>query len=345
MRFNRFFSIQWHLTNKCDQKCKHCYIFNSDKPVDFNELNINEISLVINSFIDFCEEFECNPSLTLIGGDPLLYPYFWEVLEYIHKHGIPFSILGNPFHLNHEVCLRLASLGCLDYQMSLDGLENTHDQIRKPGSFSATLSALDMIKEARLRTVIMSTVSRMNKDEIPKLIRLVTDLEVDVYGFARYCPTNGDTEYNMEPLEYREFLEKIWDVYSSLMDRKTIFSLKDHLFKLLLYEKGLYKINCEDNLVMDGCNCGVRHMAILPNGDAYACRRFESPVGNVLKKDIKTIFLGPSMTTYRNFLNLEECKDCELLRFCRGCHAVSYGTYGSFFSKDPQCWKSTKRNT
>lgn len=37
-----------------------------------------------------------------------------------------------------------------------------------------------------------------------------------------------------------------------------------------------------------------------------------------------------------------ECYNCELFNYCRGYHAVSYETYGSFHKKDPQCWRVIK---
>ena len=47
--------------------------------------------------------------------------------------------MGNPFHLTDETCRRMKDCGCVKYQLSLDGLEKTHDLFRKPGSFAATI--------------------------------------------------------------------------------------------------------------------------------------------------------------------------------------------------------------
>lgn len=81
------------------------------------------------------------------------------------------------------------------------------------------------------------------------------------------------------------------------------------------------------------------HISILPNGDAYACRRFESKVGNVFEEKLKNIFLK-NEEKYRDFNKFVKCGKCELLGFCRGCPAVSYGDTGDFYGEDPQCWKS-----
>ena len=81
-------------------------------------------------------------------------------------------------------------------------------------------------------------------------------------------------------------------------------------------------------------------MTILPTGEVMACRRFESPVGNLFRKPIYDLYNGPEMEAYRQYERFEKCSRCELLRFCRGCPAVAYGYTHNFYAPDPQCWKA-----
>ncbi|MEA1909708.1 MAG: radical SAM/SPASM domain protein, ACGX system [Patescibacteria group bacterium] len=341
----RFFGLQWHVTNTCDQCCQHCYIWGKN-PIDVEvqrsqkELNLVQCTIIVDDFLRFCNDFKVQPAIVITGGDPLLYKNIWGLLEYIHSKNLTFSILGNPFHLTDEICIKLRSLGCRSYQMSLDGLEETHDFLRKPGSFQNTLESLPKLKRAGIKTAIMSTVSRMNYSEIPELVRMVSKYEVPRYSFGRYCPIGKETDESlmMEPLEYKTFLSDMFDVYSELRNRKTHFTLKDHLWKLFLYERGLFSVQ-KGSIVMQGCACGIKHLTLLPDGIIYACRRFESPVGNILNQSFRDIFLSEELGKYRKVDMLEGCSDCELLNYCRGCHAVAHGLTGNFFSKDPQCWK------
>lgn len=336
---NRAFGFQWHLTEQCDQKCKHCYSVAEQKNnLVGKELDVKQCFGIVNKIIEFCKETGCEPGIGISGGDPLLADNFWDVAAYLKEKNIKFSLLGNPFHLDRKTCDELIGLGCQSYQMSLDGLENTHDFLRRPGSFKATLNALELLKSAGIKTSIMNTVTAENFSELTRLIQLVADLGVDLVGFARYCPTDMKMLSMIKPLDYKNLLEDVWETYSSLSGKDTIFSLKDHLFKLLLYEKGLLKPS-RNKIATDGCGCGVRHCAILPDGQIYACRRFISPVGNLNTMTMKDIFFGNQMANYRQIENMEGCKDCELLYCCRGCHATSFGTSGSFFDRDPQCWR------
>lgn len=339
MKNMRAFGFQWHLTEQCDQKCKHCYSVAEQKNhLVGEELSANQCFGIVDKILAFCEKTKCEPGIGISGGDPLLAGHFWDVAAHLKEKNISFSLLGNPFHLDRATCERLLSLGCRSYQMSLDGLEITHDSVRKKGSFRATLNALELLKSTGIKTAVMNTVTADNSSELTRLIRLATDLKVDLFGFARYCPTDLNLLSMIQPLDYRNLLDEVWETYASLSEKETIFSLKDHLFKLLLYEKGLFEPSREQ-VVTDGCGCGVRHCAILPDGQVFACRRFTSPVGNLNTSTMEEIFFGVEMAKYRQIESLEGCKDCELLYHCRGCHATSFGAFGSFFARDPQCWK------
>ncbi len=268
---------------------------------------------------------------------------FWDFLELVHSHNIPFTIMGNPFHLTDKVCRRMKSLGCRKYQLSLDGLRQTHDHFRKPGSFDATLEAMSVIRNSGMHCAIMSTVSATNIDEIPELIDVVVEHKADIFAFGRYCPTSEDKSrqqtWHIEPLRYRAFLDKCWKKFQQHKDSDTTFNLKDHLWTLYLYEEGIFKIpkGLDEETIYDGCNCGNCHFTITAEGRLMACRRFDSYVGRT-DEELVEVFQGPKMEQYRKHERFEKCSRCELLRFCRGCPAVAYGYTRNFYAADPQCW-------
>jgi radical SAM/SPASM domain protein of ACGX system len=282
------------------------------------------------------------PYFYITGGDPILHRRFWDILALLKERDIPFTILGNPFHLTDEVCARLRSYGCEKYQMSLDGMRETHDAIRKPGSFDTTVEKIATLHRAGIRCAIMTTVSGTNISEIPDIIDLVVKNKVEVFAFGRYCPTSFEKSTHIEPTEYRDFLDRIWQKYIEYKDCSTTFNLKDHLWTLYLYEKGLFKIpeDADADTIYDGCHCGDCHITILPTGQVLACRRFDSPIGNIFDEHIYDIYNGDKMNCYRCFEKFKKCTKCELLRFCRGCPAVAYGYTHDFYAADPQCWKT-----
>lgn len=336
-----YFSFQWHITDSCDQRCQHCYIFAEDNNIPLTEMPWDDMQGVIDNCNEMCEKIGRIPYFYITGGDPILHKDFWRLLELLKARGIPFSIMGNPFHLTDEVCAHLKEYGCERYQLSIDGLRETHDWFRKPGSFDTTLEKIATLNKAGIRSVVMTTISKRNAHEVLDIIDLVVEYDVKVFAFARYCPTGPEKDSHIEPDQYRALLDACWEKFEQYKDSGTIFNLKDHLWTLYLHEKGLFTIpdELDDDTIFDGCNCGRNHLTILPTGDIYACRRMDSKVGNVFVDRLSNAFSGEQMDKYRNYTKFEKCTDCELLRFCRGCPAVAYGYTGNAYSADPQCWK------
>ena len=345
-----YFSVQWHITDMCDQRCKHCYIFAEDSCKKISEMSFDEIKLTLKEIKNMCKKMGKLPYIYLTGGDPILHPNFWDLLKLLKKDNIPFTIMGNPFHLNLEVCKKMKSFGLEKYQMSLDGMEKTHDWFRKKGSFKTTLEKIKDINEAGIKSVIMTTVSKTNIDEISDIIDTVVKHKVRVFAFSRYCPTSTEKDVGIKPLEYRKLLDTCWQKYKDYIaeDTYTRFNLKDHLWKLYLYEEGLYKLpeNIKDGFVYDGCHCGRGHITILPNGDVYACRRMESKVGNIFesKQHLFDIWNSKELDEYRQIDKFDKCSKCKLKLFCRGCPAVTKGLTGNMYNEDPQCWMNIKES-
>ena len=125
-----FFAFQWHITDTCDQRCKHCYIFAENNGKILTEMKWEDMCKVVEDCEGMCEKLGRTPYFYITGGDPILHRDFWQLAELLKEKGIIWGILGNPFHLNDEICKRLYNYGCRKYQLSLDGMEQTHDYFR-----------------------------------------------------------------------------------------------------------------------------------------------------------------------------------------------------------------------
>lgn len=342
----QYFSFQWHITDECDQRCKHCYIFSEDNCKKLDAMTWPQMQATFQNCLDFCKTYDRLPYFYITGGDPILHPDFWRLLALMKQHQIPFTILGNPFHLNDEVCAKLKTHGCEKYQLSLDGMKTTHDWFRKPGSFDCTLEKIACLKKAGIRSIVMTTVSGTNIEEIPDIIDTVVVYKADVFAFARYCPTSEEKDTDITPLRYRALLAACDEKFKAYEATgcETYFNKKDHLWTLYAYETGTFTIPeaVRDGMIYGGCNCGNCHLTILPTGDIYACRRVQnSKVGNVFTARIADIWTC-QVEQYRDYTKFEKCAKCELLAYCRGCPAVASGKTGNFYAADPQCWKEIK---
>ena len=46
----QYFSFQWHITDECDQRCKHCYIFSGDPCRKLDSMTWEFLKFVMNLY-------------------------------------------------------------------------------------------------------------------------------------------------------------------------------------------------------------------------------------------------------------------------------------------------------
>lgn len=338
------FTLQWHLTSACSNHCKHCYMERNRRI-----LPLEDCKKVIDDFKSLLERWDCNGRIHFTGGDPLLYPNFYDLLKYSRSQipNVMIGILGNPELLTEKTIEVLKEQGVHSYQMSIDGLESTHDFIRYPGSFKETIRKIRLLKKYNVRTVVMSTVSKLNLNEIPQLIDLMASEEIDLFGFHRFVPMGTGEKLReaalISPQEYRAFLLEIYKKYKEYGESYTFWGGGEPLWFLLESEIG--EVNeltkgDDKNLIYSGCSIGCSEMCILEDGTVLACRRVPIPIGRVPQERLRDIFiLSPRLNEMRQVEKLEKCSECDLLPYCRGCRAMAYAIKGNYFASDPQCWK------
>ncbi|MCL6500999.1 MAG: radical SAM protein, partial [Candidatus Pacearchaeota archaeon] len=241
-----------------------------------NELSLNDCIKIIDDFAKTMDAWEIRGRINFTGGNPLLNKNIFKLIDYANKKGIFVGLMGNPYYLSLKIAKKLKQLGVQRYQLSLDGLEKTHDMLRKKGSFKATVHALKILKKAKIPSVVMFTLSKLNKNELIPLIRFLNN-KVDIFDFARLVPEGKGKQLKKEilsPQEHKELLFKILEEYRLLNNKnsKTHFGRKDHLWKLLYKEIGILRPT-NDKRILDGCSIGARLLVILTDGKVMACRR------------------------------------------------------------------------
>jgi radical SAM/SPASM domain protein of ACGX system len=339
------FELQWHLTSACPNRCKHCYIDQHNRV-----LPLEDCKKVIDDFGSLIQRWICRGRIHFTGGDPLLYPWFFELLDYSRSKipDIIIDVMGNPELLTEGVAESLQKQRVFAYQMSIDGLEKTHDYIRHPGSFRKTLEKLPLLKRYGIKTTIMTTLSRLNIREIPQIIDLVIQEGVDFFDFRRFVPIgNGEMLKEaafISPQEFRELLESVEEKIGSAKGTITTrFAKGDPLWALFYWEKGVFHPGDHKDLIWGGCTLGSRGLTILEDGKVLACRRLLASVGEVGKvpdQRLRDIFItSPRLNKLRNFERVRKCNTCPLFPYCRGCRAVACAIAGDYFAPDPQCWK------
>lgn len=325
---NNSFYFQWHITDTCGNRCKHCYLDGFDK----HRVSLAMAKRIIADMTDCCNELDAEMILSITGGDPLTHPYIWAIIEEAKKFTQKLAVLGNPELLNDGNINRLKSIGIDKYQFSIDGMETTHDAIRSPGSFKRTITSIRSLINAGIQVVVNSTVSGINYHEMINVMNLSHDLGAIKWSFARWVPDSGTC--GISAREYYEFLKEISDQHKSYGSDEKTFLAGDSLMNSVILDP----MPCDS--ITAGCALGSSVLCILPDNTVMACRRYkDSTLGKWQKRgDLLNFFLfNPKMETYRQIDKLVGCYQCSFISQCRGCRALAFVNNGDTFGKDPQC--------
>ncbi|RMG12923.1 MAG: selenobiotic family peptide radical SAM maturase [Deltaproteobacteria bacterium] len=320
------FTLQWHITHACDLHCKHCYDRTRLAAVSFDE----GVAL-LDDLWAFCDRRNVRGHVCFSGGNPFFHPRMVDLYAEAVARGFETSILGNPVseaELDAIIDLQMPRY----FQVSLEGLEAANDAIRGAGNFRRVLDFLDLLRERQVPSAVMLTLTRANLGEVLPLAKAL-DGRVDRMTFNRLAQVGEGKHLLAAPIEaYAPFLREYLEARRDLPHLR----LKDNLFNILLAERG--------EPLMGGCTgfgCGAafNFLAILPTGEAYACRKFPSPVGNVLREGLEAVYASEAAAAYRR--GCRACDGCALRPACGGCLAVVHGSgRDPLTQRDPYCFYS-----
>lgn len=185
------FFIQWHLTEQCNLRCRHCY----QGERAGNEMRLPEINEVISEASDMIRQWsmtcgvEFSACMNITGGEPFLRPDLFEILYEVKKHGFKVYLLTNGTLVDRGRAQKLARSGVDGVQVSLDGAQDIHDVLRGQGSFSASAAGIRNLIDAGLEVTLNMTMSQVNAGEIKKVIAFGLETGVRRIGFSRLVPT------------------------------------------------------------------------------------------------------------------------------------------------------------
>jgi len=305
-----------------------------------NPLSYEEITKIIDKYVEFTDKWNLGRSISFTGGDPLLREDFFDILRYCKGRSITIGILGNPFHITERTASKLERLGVSSYQLSIDGMEKIHDELRSKGSFKDTLRSLEILNKTNIKTHIMFTISKKNRNDLFDIIDFVAKNNIDVFAFTRLIPIGSGKSFLNDLFsaeEYRDLLLRVFDKYRIYKERgyKTYFARKScDPWVFLERDLGLLKTSdLEKKKDMFLSRCPIeKHIAILADGTVLACRKLPIKIGKFPEQSFEEIM---SSEEFNNILK-NRCINSKSVP--RGCAAMSYATTGDIRNPDINCW-------
>lgn len=115
-------------------------------------------------------------TLVLTGGEPFLHPRLWTLIGEARRLGVGTNITTNGTLIEKHLDALLAS-GVSSISVSLDGLEATHEALRKvSGCHSATLRGLRLLRQHGIPTSIYFVITGQNIHELVPVYELAQSL-------------------------------------------------------------------------------------------------------------------------------------------------------------------------
>jgi selenobiotic family peptide radical SAM maturase len=318
------FTLQWHITQACDLHCRHCY----DRSVR-THMEFDQALMILDDLRLFCRKNYVRGAISFTGGNPFLYPHFIELYRAASERGFTLSILGNPVPretLEHVLIIQKPT----HFQVSLEGLPEHNDYIRGPGHFSRIIDFLKVLRDLKIFSMVMLTLTKENMHQILPLAEILRD-HADRFHFNRLSIVGEGAALTLPARDdYIAFLES----YVKAIDHNPILGLKDNLMNILRHKKGITPFG---GCTGYGCGAAFNFLAALPDGEVHACRKLPSPIGNLFKQSIADIYSSDTANRYRS--GSSACTSCTIRPVCGGCLASAFSHGLNIFQeKDPFCF-------
>jgi len=336
------FFIQWHLTEKCNLSCRHCY--QGERSTD--EMPLSDIRKVAAEAAEMVSAWsddygvDFSRSMNITGGEPLLRRDLYAVLDAIKKEGFDCYLLTNGTLVTKDAAQAFADLGLKGIQVSVEGPEHVHESIRGKGSLAASAAGIEHLVEARLPVTINVTLSGLNASSMKHIVDFAVRMGATRVGFSRLVPAGrGRTMISnmLSPDEVRELYQSILAEGVWPIEIVTGDPVASQLGKPLNGDCG--------SVAVSGCSAGVSGLTILPNGDVTPCRRLPLCLGNVRSDSLRELWAAsPILEALRDRSRYRgQCGTCSRWAHCRGCRAIAYAWSVSngrpdFLGDDPQCF-------
>ena len=340
------FLIQWHLTERCNLSCSHCYQTGRGSA----ELSLAEIrdglSEIEDMFTSWSDGYgvALSPSFNITGGEPLLRQDLPDVLAELQRRHYATFLLTNGVLIDRGRARQLSDLGVKGVQVSIEGCEDVHDSIRGPGNFSRAADGVEHLLDAGVPVTLNVTLSRLNSRSMKKVVLFASHLGVQRMGFSRLVPAGRGSTLVLEMLPADEVRKLYGELFSSEIRNLEIVT-GDPVAGQMRNGGGKRKKKGPSGIPAGGCSAGVAGLTFLADGTIVPCRRLPIPIGNLRTDALREVWASsPVLEALRDKSRYRGmCGSCERWENCRGCRAIAYAYSAScgeadFLADDPQCF-------
>jgi len=320
--------VSWNLTSGCNLACPHCYMDAREK--SRGELAAHEVKGVLDNLA----ALNNNLMLILTGGEPMLRPDIFQIIEHASSLGF-LTVLGtNGTLLDVKNIAALKRAGLKGMGVSVDSPEPAHHDMFRgySGSWELAVGALKTARAAGIETQLDVTLTDDNIEGIDRFIELGVSFKARAVNFFFLVCTGRAMETAISTTGYDSAIGLIAE--RSMSEKRLMVRARcaPHVNKSL-YEGG-HKVSASTR----GCLAATSYMRIDPTGNITPCPYMPMTLGNVRERGIADIWSTSSeLEKMRGADYGGRCGRCEFKEVCGGCRARALARRGDFMAEDDLC--------
>src|SRR5690348_5932123 len=242
--------VAWQITNECNLACLHCIEESGPGKAFPDELDADGVLRVV-------DELMANevPYLSFSGGEPMLHPHFFEMVERVTARGSQLKIDTNGHYLTPDNCARLKALEVKAVQVSLDGASSaTFGRMRVRGEFDRTIEGIRNLVAEGVSVEVNFSPAKFNIHEAGRIV----DLAYELGAVSFY---SGKTMFTGNAVKAWRHLEVDDDEYAKYF--ATLAAKREEY-------RGRMRVNYHEAGLLEELRYRLHHPAalliILPNG-------------------------------------------------------------------------------
>ncbi|MBN1409846.1 MAG: radical SAM protein [Spirochaetales bacterium] len=331
----------WEITYLCNMRCKHCGSGCGEKYPE--ELSTDEA-------LDVCREFGRLglKYMTLSGGEPFMRPDWPLIAAGLREQGVMVNVISNGWYIDDALLAEARQAGICNIGVSLDGLEETHDDLRRKGSFKRVVAALRLMRENKMPSTVCTTINKRNISELPLIKEVLYEQGVARWQLQLATPMGNLLEHEeiiMDPAECGRIVDFAFDtanerrVFMDLGDNIGYFHAKITKIRQMSLEPENQHIAC-----WTGCQAGKKVIGLRANGDVVGCLsiRDDSYIeGNVRETSLAELWNKPAAFAWNRKLTREQltgfCAECQYGSFCLGGCSLSKIMFNGSLTENKYC--------
>ena len=348
--------VFWETTRACLLACKHCRASATAEALP-GELSTAEGKEFIDQVAGFGRPY---PILVLTGGDCLLRPDIFELVEYAKGLGIPVALSPSvtPM-LTPEMIKRIVDSGVKAVSISLDGSNaKTHEGVRGiEGHFEKTVEAIRALSSAGLTVQINTTVMRANVSELAEIAQIVSEAGAHIWEvFFLVQVGRGEVTEAVSAGEHEDICNFLFDASQYGFIVRTV---EAPFFRRIVNRRiagdpapdtALYRTISTQLVDLMGpptsrlrahttaTRDGKGIVFIAYDGEVYPAGFLPQGLGNVRTKSIASIYRdNPLLVQIRASNFSGRCGYCEYADLCGGSRARAFAATGNALGEDPAC--------